>query len=244
MTARATDTAPLAVVAGASGAIGGAVVQVLINAGWAVIGTYRRARPEPCPGVAWVPFDGADGECTAELRNALKAIAEPLQAVVCCIGVPSSKLRVADTDPEEFDAVFTGNVTSVVRLWQSVCSRVREGSASVVLLGSDTTAMLRPGNGAYSAAKAGLEALSATLAAEEAEHGVRVNLVAPSLVASPLAESVLALKGVPSIEDYYRGLPWGRPLSPTEVASVVVEIATAPHWRYASGQVVRLAVHG
>lgn len=244
MTARAADAAPLAVVAGASGAIGGATVRALANAGWAVIGTYRRARPEPCPGVSWVPFDGADEERTAELRDALKAAAEPLRAVVCCVGAPSSKRWVADTDPEEFDAVFTGNVTSVVRLWQSVCSQAREGSASVVLLGSDTTAVLRAGNGAYSAAKAGLEALSATLAAEEAEHGVRVNLVAPSLVASPLAESVLALKGVPNIEDYYRGLPWGRPLFLAEVASVVVEIATAPHWRYVSGQVVRLAVRG
>lgn len=164
--------------------------------------------------------------------------------MICCVGVPSSKRRVADTDPDEFDAVFTGNVTSVVRLWQALCSRARDGSAGVVLLGSDTTTTLRAGNGAYSTAKAGLEALSTTLAAEEAEYGVRVNLVAPSLVASPLAESVLALKGVPNVDDYYRGLPWGRPLSPVEVACVVVEIATTPHWRYASGQVVRLAVHG
>lgn len=74
--------------------------------------------------------------------------------------------------------------------------------------------------------------MSATLSAEEAEHGVRVNLVAPSLVASPLAESVLALKGVTDVEDYYRALPWGRPLTTTEVAGVAVEIATAPHWRF------------
>lgn len=70
MTARATNAAPLAVVAGASGAIGGAVVQELVRTGWAVIGTYRRARPEPCPGMSWAPFDGADEACTAELRDA------------------------------------------------------------------------------------------------------------------------------------------------------------------------------
>lgn len=244
MKARATDTAPLAVVAGASGTIGEAVVQVLVNDGWAVIGTYRRTQPEPCSGVSWVFFDGAGGERASELQEALKANVQPLRAVVCCVGVPSSKRRIMDTDPDEFDIVFTGNVISVVRLWQAVCSRARQGVAGVVLLGSDTTATLRPGNGAYSVAKAGLEALSTTLAAEEAEYGVRVNLVAPSLVASRLAERVLALKDVSDVADYYRGLPWGRALSPAEVASVAVEIATAPHWRYVTGQVVRLAAHG
>lgn len=242
MTSPAPDASRLAVVAGASGAIGAAVVKQLASVGWAVVGTYRLHEPEPSPGVTWVPFDGAREECTGELREALTADPRPLTAVICGIGAPSSKRRVADTDPDEFDAVFTANVTSVVRLWRTVCGRARAGSAGVVLLGSDTTTTLRTGNGAYSAAKAGLEALSVTLAAEEAEYGVRVNLVAPSLVASPLAESVLALKGVTDLDAYYRALPWGRPLTPADVAAVAVEIASAPHWRYASGQVVRLAV--
>lgn len=244
MTAEASESKPLALVAGASGAIGGAVAEALVANGWAVIGTYRTKPPEPDDDITWAIFDGADDERTAELTATLAANPQPLTAVICCLGVPSSKRRIADTDPDEFDAVYLGNVTSVVRLWQAVHERARQASARVVLLGSDTTAALRSGNGAYSAAKAGLEALSATLAAEEAEFGVRVNLVAPSLTESPLAEAVLARKGVTSIEDYYRSLPWGRPLSPAEVAAVAMEMACGPHWRYVSGQVVRLAVRG
>lgn len=244
MTGSNAEERPLAVVAGASGAIGATVAHQLAAADWGVIGTFHLHKPAPHPGVRWVPFDGTDEDSGAELRAALDSDSRPLQAVICCIGAPSSKRRIADTDPDEFEAVFMVNVAAVVRLWQAVCKRARLGAAGVVLLGSDTTATLRPGNGAYSAAKAGLEAVAVTLAAEEAEHGVRVNLVAPSLVASPLAESVLALKGVTNIEEYYRALPWGRPLSVAEVAAIAVEIASAPHWRYASGQVVRLAVHG
>jgi 3-oxoacyl-[acyl-carrier protein] reductase len=235
---------PLALVAGASGAVGRAAADALVAAGWAVIGTYRNKPPGPDDGITWAFFDGADGECTAELTAVLAAHPQPLQAVICCFGVPSSKQRIAETDPDEFDAVFLGNVSSVVRLWQTIHKRARHGTAGVVLLGSDTTVTLRPGNGAYSAAKAGLEALAVTLAAEEAEFGVRVNVVAPSLIESPLAEAVLARKGVTNVEEYYRSLPWDRPLSRAEVAAVAVDIATAPHWRYASGQVVRLAVHG
>lgn len=244
MTSSNAEERPLAVVAGASGAIGAAVAHQLAATEWGVTGTFHLHEPPPHPGVRWVPFDGTEEDSGDELRAALDSDPRPLHAVICCIGAPSSKRRITETEPKEFDAVFMVNVTAVVRLWQAVYKRARLGAAGVVLLGSDTTATLRPGNGAYSVAKAGLEALTTTLAAEEAEHGVRVNLVAPSLVASPLAESVLALKGVPKVEEYYRALPWGRPLSVTEVAAVAVEIASAPHWRYASGQVVRLAVRG
>lgn len=234
----------LAVVAGASGAIGRTVAASLAAAGWAVIATYRTNQPEPIDGVTWIHFDGSTDDGSEQLRSVLAAEGRPVSAVICCIGAPSSKHRVSDTPPSEFDAVFTHNVTAVVRLWQAVREPARRGQAGVVILGSSTTTALRPGNGAYSAAKAGLEALVATLAAEEAEHGVRVNLVAPSLVDSPLAESILAMKGVTDPAAYYQGLPWGRPVTTTEVAAVAIDIATQPHWRYASGQVVRLAVRG
>lgn len=234
---------PRAVVAGASGAIGAEVASRLVSAGWEVIATYRR-QPGPDPDVTWTLFNGGAVAGADQLRLALRADARPVAAVICCIGAPSSKRLVAETDPDEFDEVFAANVTAVVQLWQAVCETARAGAAGVVVLGSSTTTALRAGNGAYSAAKAAAEALVATLATEESEYGVRVNMVSPSLVDSPLAEALLVRKGVTDIAGYYSGLPWGRPLSTAEVATVAVDLATAPHWRYASGQVVRLAVRG
>lgn len=241
MTAAPQET-PLALVAGATGAIGLAVVRQLSAAGWSILATHREVMPPEPSNVTWVRFDGCDERDIAGLRTALDRVPGRLGCVICCIGQASSKRRVADTAALEYAAVFEGNVTSVVRLWQAIYHRAREGGAGVVLLGSDTTVTMRPGNGAYSAAKAALEALSSTLAAEEAGHGVRVNVVAPSLVASPLAERVLALKGVSDFDQYYRALPWGRALGATEVAAVAVDVAIAAHWSYATGQVVRLSV--
>lgn len=232
-----------AVVAGASGAIGSAVARALAVAGWSVIATYRTRSPKPIEGVRWVPFDGCIDQRSGDLAQALAAEQRPLRAVISCIGAPSAKQSIAATPGAEFDAVFSANVTATVRLWQTLHARARLDRAGVVFLSSDATATLKAGNGPYSAAKAGLEALAVTLAAEELQHGVRVNVLAPSLVASPLAQTILARKGVTDVEQYYQQLPFGRALTTEEVAVIAVEIATAPHWRYATGQTVRLAVH-
>jgi NAD(P)-dependent dehydrogenase (short-subunit alcohol dehydrogenase family) len=96
-------------------------------------------------------------------------------------------------------------------------------------------------NGPYTASKAALEAVALTLAKEEAGSGVRVNIVAPSLVESPQAQTVLARKGVTDTAVYYAGLPWGRALSVDEVAEVIVGIGADEQWRYLTGQVLRMA---
>lgn len=239
MTTPATDR--IALVVGASGAIGQAVLAGFLVRGWDVVATYRTGAPTPLPRVQWIRFDGSAPNDGEHVTNELAAISGTLSAVVCTIGTPSSKKAVAETPPSEYGEVFEGNVTAVVRLWHAIHRRAREASAGVVLLSSDTTSTLRPGNGAYSAAKAGLEALAATMAVEEAAYGVRFNVVAPSLVDSPLAEQVLSLKGVTKPDEYYLGLPWGRALTPHEVAEVAIDVAAGTQWQYVSGQTIRLA---
>lgn len=236
-----TGSEQVAVVAGATGAIGSAVVEFLLEHEWTVVATYRSGTPHRRDGIHWVRFDGAVDDDATHLRAELAGVPGALRAVVCTIGTPSSKRSIVATDPSEFGAVFDGNVTSVVRLWQAVHQRARIAQAGVVLLSSDATTSLLPGNGAYSAAKAALEALAATMAAEEAQHGVRVNVLSPSLIESPLAEHILKLKGVTEPSDYYAGLPWGRALRPREVARVAYEVATSAHWDYMTGQTIRLA---
>lgn len=231
----------LALVAGASGAIGEAVVSGLLDRGLTVVATHRTGAPSPRPGVHWVRFDGSSPDGATHLANEISTISGTLSVVVSTIGMPSSKKLVAETPAAEYAEVFEGNVTAVVRLWHAVHERARAGSAGVVVLSSDTTSSLRPSNGAYSAAKAALEALATTMAVEEAPYGVRVNVVAPSLVNSPLAEEILALKGVTKPGDYYLELPWGRALTPREVAEVAIDVASAVQWQYVSGQTIRLA---
>lgn len=234
---------PVALVAGATGAIGAALVELLVEQGWTVVATQRTITESPSSDgpVHWVSFDGTTEDGITHLKDGLAGIPGTLAAIIFTIGVPSSKKPVAETTAAEYEEVFCGNVTSAVRLWHAVHPRARDGRAGVVLLSSDTTVTLRPRNGAYSTAKAGLEALAATLAAEESQYGVRVNVVAPSLVESPLAEHILAAKGVTAPGQYYLELPWGRALSVEEVARVAFDVATGVQWQYVSGQTIRLA---
>ncbi|MGW3209332.1 hypothetical protein [Streptomyces sp. NPDC001135] len=47
----------------------------------------------------------------------------------------------------------------------------------------------------------------------------------------------MSLKGVTDPEDYFAQLPWGRPLALDEVAGACIELATAAHWSYITGQI-------
>ena len=72
-------------------------------------------------------------------------------------------------------------------------------------------------------------------------YGVRVNVLAPSLVDSPLADHILQLKGVVDRHAYVDMLPQGRMITTLEVAEAAVSMGLDLQWDYANGQVFRLA---
>ncbi|MEV6332673.1 SDR family oxidoreductase [Streptomyces sp. NPDC051909] len=185
-------------------------------------------------------YDTAAPRTAIALQNAVAGSAGPLRAVFACVGAPSSKKPVADTPAAEFTAVYQANVMSLVHTWHALADRARADHASVLAIGSDAGRAARAGNGPYSAAKAALESLVVTLAKEEQPHGVRANLLAPSLIDSRLAHHVMALKGVTDPDAYYAQLPCGRPLTLDEVAAACIDLATAPQRACTTGHVYPL----
>jgi NAD(P)-dependent dehydrogenase (short-subunit alcohol dehydrogenase family) len=167
-----------------------------------------------------------------------------LHALIYCAAVPSSKRSIVDTSEDEWLQTSAVNAAGFVRAYVAAAPALRNGRARVVALGSDATRTVGPQNGPYTASKAALEAICLTLAKEEASFGVRINVLAPSLVDSPLADHILRLKGVSDREAYAARLPWGRMLSTAEVAQSAVSLALDPQWGYASGQTIRLSSVG
>jgi 3-oxoacyl-[acyl-carrier protein] reductase len=241
--ATTSQAQPLALVIGGSGAIGRAITEELIGLGYAVLASHRSPVPPMSDTkVRWVYFDATTGTCD-QVSAALGDERQPLQVVVFATGIASSKAAIFDTPTAEWHSLISVNAFALVQVWQAIAGRARSASARVVVISSETVRTAGAGNGPYTASKAALEAIALTLAKEEAKHGVRVNIVSPSLVDSPQARTILASKGVIEVAHHFQSQPWGRVLEPAEVAAVVAALAHEPYWQYATGQVIRLAAN-
>ncbi|MEV8606571.1 SDR family NAD(P)-dependent oxidoreductase [Amycolatopsis sp. NPDC051373] len=147
-----------------------------------------------------------------------------LDAVVLTAGVNVRK-RLLDYTREEFDRVVELNLGvafEVVRAFGG--PMVARGRGSIIGFSSIRGTTVEPGQGPYSATKAGLVQLFRTAAAEFGPSGVRVNAIAPGVVETPLTAQI---KQNPSWYDAYatKGA-LGRWARADELAGAVVYLAS------------------
>jgi NAD(P)-dependent dehydrogenase (short-subunit alcohol dehydrogenase family) len=163
--------------------------------------------------------------------NGLAAVTEALQGAhrdvdlfVNAAGVFVPKPFLAH-EPADYDAYHALNRASffltqaVARLWVQA-----QRPGAIVSIGSmwARQAIAATPSSAYSMAKAGLHALTQHLAMELAPHRIRVNAVAPAVVATPIYESFIAKDQVePTLRGFDAFHPLGRVGQPQDVASVV-----------------------
>jgi NAD(P)-dependent dehydrogenase (short-subunit alcohol dehydrogenase family) len=113
--------------------------------------------------------------------------------------------------------------------------------ADVVAISSTITREFHRGAAAYTLAKSALEAAALTLAREEREHGIRVNIVAPGLVATDMGERLVAATAGGTITELEPSYPFGRTCRPPDVAAIVAFLASQDG-EYITGQ--RITVDG
>ncbi|MFI6901649.1 SDR family NAD(P)-dependent oxidoreductase [Nonomuraea sp. NPDC050394] len=132
--------------------------------------------------------------------------------------------RLLDYSGEEFARVVDLNLRAsfeVVRAFGA--GMVERGRGSIIGFASIRAAVTEPGQGVYSATKAGLVQLLRTAAAEFGSSGVRVNAVAPGVVETPLTRQI---KENPAWYDAYAAKSaLGRWARPEEMAGAVVYLA-------------------
>ena len=165
---------------------------------------------------------GADVTIESEVEALVAAtIAEygRLDGVVHCAGIEESFVDARDMTLEVFEKTMRVNVTGsflVARAAGRVM--VPQASGSIVLLGSILSTVGYGGNAAYTASKGAVLQLGRALAVDWSKFGVRINIVGPGPVATPMSQA--------SIDDPVRGawlrerIPLGRPASTDDIAGV------------------------
>ena len=133
-----------------------------------------------------------------------------------------------DYSEEEVDLLIDFNLKAV--FWACVASgrrMIEQGhGGSIVNITSQAGVVGAPGRAPYSGAKAGVNNLTRTLAAEWAGHGIRVNALAPTVTLTPLLKTVLAQRPEFAEEIRERVL-LGRPAEVREISLPAVFLLSA-----------------
>jgi len=185
-------------------------------------------------------------DSNAQIEDMVAAVTAefgPPDIVVNCAGVASRGQPVADTDPAELARLMAVNAFGPHRLAQLVLPGMRKrGLGHIVMISSTATRVMGANGAPYNMAKAAMEALAYTLAAEEERYGIRVNVVAPGLVDTEMGRRMIrATRGVADMSALDADSPFGRVCQPEDVAGVVAFLV-GPAAGYVTGQ--RIGVDG
>ncbi len=143
--------------------------------------------------------------------------------------------HVVDLSDDDWSRVLDVTLNGTFRMTRAVLPHMTgRGSGAIVNNASVLGWRAQPGQSHYAAAKAGVMAFTRCVAMEVAEHGVRVNAVAPSLAMHEFLSKVTP-DGL--LEELTAREAFGRAAEPFEVANVMVFLAS-DYASYMTGEVV------
>ncbi len=170
-------------ISGASGGLGGAVVDAFLASGAHVAAVARSHVAAPRERLHPI---SADLLTEAGVRHAVAealSIDGRIDALVHLMGGFRGGAAIAATDDETWNAMFEMNATAAFRLCRAVLPHMLERKRGRILaVGSRSGAMPGAGVGAYAVSKAALHALIETIAAEVKDSGLTANAVLPSVI--------------------------------------------------------------
>ncbi len=142
-------------------------------------------------------FVQTDVRQEAEVKAAVKACVDTyggLDYAFNNAGTGGRYSGLADYPKETWDNVIAVNLTGpFLCMKYEIPEMLKRGGGAIVNLSSNAGIKALQGVGAdYNASKAGLHGLSTTAALEYASRGIRVNVVCPGLIQTPMSEGILS----------------------------------------------------
>lgn len=181
-------TGKVALVTGADGGLGTHVTKALLDAGFTVVGSSPRIRPNS--------FDHPQFTALPATLESLDAARKAVETVIGrfgkiavlahLVGGFAGGSSVADTDDATFQRMFDLNVNAAFHILRAVLPHMRKaGAGRIIAIGSRAAENPGASVGAYSASKAALVSLVRTVALENKDAGITANVILPGTIDTP-----------------------------------------------------------
>ena len=186
-----------------------------------------------------LPCDLADKDAVEALVPSAEEKMQKLDILVANAGITKDNLFVQLKD-EDWDQVIAVNLTATFRLTRAAVTRMmRRRFGRIIGITSVVGVTGNPGQGNYTASKAGMIGMMKSVAAEYAKRNVTANCIAPGFIATPMTDKLndkqreAILARVPAGQHGNRGRRGGgRGLSRLRRGRLRHRADTARQWRH------------
>ena len=238
----------VAVVTGGGQGIGAGIVACLAKAGAkvaildlveknaAVLAASLEAQGHTV--TAWVA-DVSDYRAFAQAVDAVASEWGRVDVLVNNAGMVAPPALFVDTDPESWNRMIDVDFKGVLNgVKASVPHMKRTGGGAIVNIASDTARFGEPGVAVYSGCKGAVISVSKTLAKELAASNIRINVISPGLINTPIMDVARSTpEGRKMISDTEKTIPQGKMGEPEDVGNLAVFLASELA-KYITGQTV------
>jgi 3-oxoacyl-[acyl-carrier protein] reductase len=214
-----------ALVTGGASGIGLAIASQLSAAGACVaINDIDPAAAEEAAarigrGAFAAPGDVSDSEAVDTMIAAVQARA-PIDILVNNAGIAQPLVSIGRLNPDDWQRVIDVNLRGAYLVSRAVYGHMKPRKAGVMVNIASITGLVGfPGSHAYGVSKAAIIMLTQTLSCEFARHGIRVNAVAPGLVAAPMLDHMT--RDGDRLPELLARVPLGRLCEPEEIGNSV-----------------------
>jgi len=220
----------VAVITGAGRGIGRAVAEAMVQAGATTVGIDLPGADLDSLasdlGIQTRSVDIGVQQAVSDVFSSIATDVGPVGVLVNCAGVICENRPAEQVTEEDLDKLWRVNLKGTFFCAQAAAksSMIEQRRGRIVNFASQAALVALPHQGAYTASKGAVVALTRSLAIDWAQHGITVNAIAPTFIWTPMSSPMLEIDEVRIASE--RRIPLGRLGQPSDVAGVAVFLAS------------------